>query len=61
MDSKIETSESGRRQVVIQTTDLTRSFGHVVAVDRLNMKVQQGEIFGLLGANGAGKTTTIKI
>jgi ABC-2 type transport system ATP-binding protein len=44
---------------VISTTDLTKKYGGFVAVDRLNLKVQAGEVFGLLGPNGAGKTTTI--
>ena len=45
----------------IQTHDLTRRFGETVAVDRLNLSVSRGEIFGLVGPNGAGKTTTIKL
>jgi len=46
---------------VIVTTALTRRFDTLVAVDRLDLKVRQGVIFGLLGPNGAGKTTTIKM
>ena len=45
----------------IETFDLTKRFGEVVAVDKLNIDVEQGEIFGLLGPNGAGKTTTISM
>src|SRR3954447_26885909 len=46
-------------EVVIQTVDLTKVYpGHVKAVDKLNLTVYRGEIFGLLGPNGAGKTTT---
>jgi ABC-2 type transport system ATP-binding protein len=51
--------------VIIQTSDLTKRYGEqddpdaVLAVDRLNLKVRRGEVFGLLGPNGAGKTTTI--
>jgi ABC-2 type transport system ATP-binding protein len=44
---------------IIQTSNLTRRFGKVVAVDHLDLSVKEGEIFGLLGPNGAGKTTTI--
>lgn len=44
---------------VIQTQDLTKRYGDLIAVDRLNLKVAAGEIFGLLGPNGSGKTTTI--
>nr|MDO8132953.1 ATP-binding cassette domain-containing protein [Candidatus Njordarchaeum guaymaensis] len=46
---------------IIETKDLTRKFGDLVAVDRLNIKVEHGEVFGLLGPNGAGKTTTISM
>ena len=45
----------------IQTIDLTKRYKDLVAVDKLNLTIQQGEIFSLLGINGAGKTTTIKM
>ncbi len=45
----------------IVTRDLTRRFGDVLAVDRLNLEIMRGETFGLLGPNGAGKSTTIKM
>jgi ABC-2 type transport system ATP-binding protein len=46
-------------RAVIETIDLTKVYpGGVTAVDRMNLTVHQGEIFGLLGPNGAGKTTT---
>lgn len=44
---------------VIEATGLTKRYGQHVAVDGLDLTIQQGEIFGLLGPNGAGKTTTI--
>jgi ABC-2 type transport system ATP-binding protein len=46
---------------MIETRDLTRRFGDVLAVDRLTLTVHPGEIFGFLGPNGAGKTTTIRM
>jgi ABC-2 type transport system ATP-binding protein len=46
---------------VIEIRELTKKYGDFVAVDRLSLSVQPGEIFGFLGPNGAGKTTTIRI
>jgi ABC-2 type transport system ATP-binding protein len=46
---------------IIETHDLTRRFGALTAVDRLNISVAPGEIFGLVGPDGAGKTTTLRI
>ncbi len=46
-------------QPVVETTDLTKIYGEVTAVDRLNLRINEGEVFGFLGPNGAGKTTTI--
>lgn len=45
----------------IKTVDLTKKYKDVVAVDRLNLQIAQGELFSLLGVNGAGKTTAIKM
>ena len=45
----------------VHVSELTRKFGHFVAVDRVTFTVSRGEIFGFLGPNGAGKTTTIKM
>jgi ABC-2 type transport system ATP-binding protein len=45
----------------IQATELTRRFGRITAVDRIDLAIPYGDIFGLLGANGAGKTTLIKM
>lgn len=46
---------------IIETRDLTKRFGALTAVDHLNLTVQQGEIFGLVGPDGAGKTTTLRV
>jgi ABC-2 type transport system ATP-binding protein len=46
---------------VIEARELSRSFGDRLAVERLSLDVQPGEIFGLLGPNGAGKTTTLRM
>lgn len=45
----------------IKTVGLIKKYGDVVAVDNLNLKINQGELFALLGVNGAGKSTTIKM
>lgn len=45
----------------IETFDLTKQYGDFLAVDSLNMKIDNKSIFGFLGPNGAGKTTTIKM
>jgi ABC-2 type transport system ATP-binding protein len=45
----------------ISTTGLTKHFGAVVALDGLDLQVEQGEIFGFLGPNGAGKSTTLRL
>ncbi len=50
-----------RGQAAIRATDVTRQFGKFTAVKNLNLQMQYGEIYGLLGANGAGKTTTIRM
>src|SRR6516165_3365091 len=46
---------------MIDVKNLTKYFGPVLAVDRVNFSVARGEIVGLLGLNGAGKTTTMRI
>ncbi len=45
----------------IDTVDLTKKYKDIVAVDRLNLQIAEGELFSLLGVNGAGKTTAIKL
>jgi len=45
----------------VELRDLTRRFGAFVAVDRVSLAVEEGEVFGFLGSNGAGKTTVIRI
>jgi ABC-2 type transport system ATP-binding protein len=46
---------------VVETRDLTKRFGDLLAVDGLNLTIRQGEMFGLVGPDGAGKTTTIRM
>ncbi len=47
--------------LAIQAENLTMSFGPVTAVDRLNLSVEKGEIFGLVGPDGSGKTTIMRL
>ncbi|MCQ5336872.1 MAG: ATP-binding cassette domain-containing protein [Candidatus Methanomethylicia archaeon] len=47
--------------IIIKTKNLTKQYGHILAVDHIDLEVFEGEIFGLLGPNGAGKTTTIRM
>jgi len=46
-------------QPIIETIDLTKTYDGATVVDKLNLRIGEGEIFGFLGPNGAGKTTTI--
>lgn len=45
----------------IKTTELVKRYKNIIAVDKLNLEIRQGELFSLLGVNGAGKTTAIKM
>jgi len=62
MGNPDQDKKSGLAQdLAIQMMNLTRKFGQQTAVDRININVRYGQIFGLLGPNGAGKSTTIKM
>ena len=47
--------------VMIETINLTKLYGDLIALNNLNMQIEEGDCFGFIGPNGAGKTTTIKI
>ena len=44
---------------MVKVESLVKRYGNLVALDHLNLEINEGEIFGLLGPNGSGKTTTI--
>jgi len=48
-------------EVAVSTTRLRKTFGSLVAVESLDLEIERGEVFGLLGPNGSGKTTTIRM
>ncbi len=48
-------------EVDVRLVDVTKRFGDVVAVDHINLEVQDGEFFSLLGPSGCGKTTTLRM
>lgn len=45
--------------IILETKDLTKHYGKLVAVNKLNVTIRKGEVFGVLGPNGSGKTTTL--
>ena len=46
---------------ILETRDLTKRFGKLTALNKVNLSVNEGEVFGFIGPNGAGKTTTIRL
>jgi ABC-2 type transport system ATP-binding protein len=50
-----------KMNMAIETNDLSKNYGDVLAVDHLSLQVSEGEIYAFLGLNGAGKTTTIRM
>ncbi|MEU5785505.1 ABC transporter ATP-binding protein [Micromonospora lupini] len=54
-------TQPGPRQVLLEVDDVTLRFGGVVALDKINFQIYEGEILGLIGPNGAGKTTSFNV
>ena len=44
---------------IVEIENLVKRYGDLVALDHLNLSIEEGEVFGLLGPNGSGKTTAI--
>lgn len=54
-------NETAQTVPAVQTHDLTRLYGSMIALNALNLTVNKGDLFGFIGSNGAGKTTTLRI
>src|SRR6187200_407569 len=54
-------ANNGTAVPAVQTTNLTRVYGNMVALNALTLTVNRGDLFGFIGSNGAGKTTTLRI
>lgn len=52
-------SNQATGEIILETSDLTKDFRGIVAVDNLSLRVKTGEVLGFLGPNGAGKSTTV--
>src|SRR5260370_13019774 len=48
-------------QTLVAVRDVTKRYGHLIAIESLDLNLCAGEVFGLVGANGGGKTTTLRI
>ncbi|MCY2966702.1 MAG: ABC transporter ATP-binding protein [Planctomycetota bacterium] len=46
---------------MIETRDLTKRYGNLIAANRINLKLDEGDVFGFIGPNGSGKTTTMRM
>jgi ABC-2 type transport system ATP-binding protein len=54
-------NEAIMSQPVVETRDLSKHYGSAVGIEGLELRIEEGEVFGLLGPNGAGKTTTLRL
>ncbi len=61
MQEEPDRPQQGWEAPMLEATDLSKEFDGVRAVDRLDLRIGPGEVYGLLGPNGAGKTTTINL
>ena len=55
------TADAGEARSILQTRDLTKTFGGLTAVNRVSFEVKRGEIRGIIGPNGSGKTTMVNL
>ena len=62
LDNKLNKgTESMKDEILVEAKNLTKKFGDLIAVDKINFKIFKGESYGFLGPNGAGKTTTMRM
>jgi len=61
LEARVVPYEKSEHGSVLETQDLTRRFGSLIAADNFTVQVKGGEMFGLVGPNGAGKSTVIKM
>jgi ABC-2 type transport system ATP-binding protein len=54
-------NSSERRSSVIETKQLTKRYGDLIAVNEINLSLREGDVFGFIGPNGSGKTTTMRM
>jgi ABC-type sugar transport system ATPase subunit len=60
-DAKTSTIQSEERTIALECRNIVKYYGHVQALDSVNLKLYKGEMLGLVGDNGAGKSTLVKI
>ena len=60
-DAPVAAAGEAGEGAAVDTFDLTKRYGDLLAVDRATLSIARGEIFGLIGPNGAGKSTLIKM
>lgn len=61
MGEAMGTADAGEARSILQTRDLTKTFGGLTAVNRVSFEVKRGEIRGIIGPNGSGKTTMVNL
>ena len=49
------------KEIILKTNNLSKCYKNFTAIDRVNIQINKGDIYGLIGRNGAGKTTLMKI